>query len=245
MSIATSIAGDRSQFRAAVRSFCAATALLALLAGCAQGNEPGANFSGSSGSATASNASSSTSSSNAAEATTPADANYPASIVVAGGCFWCVESDLEKLPGVGDVVAGYAGGGTSEPTYRNHADHLEVVEAPYDPTVISYAELAAYFLRHIDPLDAGGQFCDRGHSYTTALFYRTPEEEAAAKAAVADAEAELERSIVTPVRSLDRFWIAEGYHQDYYKKNPIRYKFYRNGCGRDDRVAEVWGKASS
>ena len=168
--------------------------------------------------------------------------DYSASIVVAGGCFWCIESDLEKLPGVGDVVSGYAGGATTEPTYRNHADHLEVVEAPYDPSVISYAEIAAYVLRHIDPLDAGGQFCDRGHSYTTALFFRTPEEEAAADTAVAEAETELGQKLATKVRALDKFWMAEGYHQDYYKKNPIRYKYYRNGCGRDDRVAEVWGQ---
>lgn len=208
-------------------SLIGAALLLGGLFGCAQSTEQTVNFDGT------------------APAAEPANADYSASIVVAGGCFWCVESDLEKLPGVGDVVSGYAGGGTSEPTYRNHADHLEVVEAPYDPSVISYAELAAYVLRHIDPLDAGGQFCDRGHSYTTALFYRTPEEEAAAKAAVADAEAELNQSVVTPVRALDKFWMAEGYHQDYYKKNPIRYKYYRNGCGRDDRVADVWGKAHS
>jgi len=173
-----------------------------------------------------------------------AGSDYPASIVVAGGCFWCVESDLEKLPGVGDVVSGYAGGATSQPTYRNHADHLEVVEAPYDPSIISYSELAAYVLRHIDPLDAGGQFCDRGHSYTTALFFRTPDEEAAAKQAVADAEAELGQTLATTVQKLDRFWMAEGYHQDYYKKNPIRYKYYRNGCGRDARVAEVWAASN-
>ncbi len=213
-----------SSFLSSVGASFGITLLLTALLGCAQASEPTINFDGS------------------VEA---ADAEYSASIVVAGGCFWCIESDLEKLPGVGDVVSGYAGGGTSEPTYRNHADHLEVVEAPYDPSVITYAELAAYVLRHIDPLDAGGQFCDRGHSYTTALFYRTPEEEAAAKAAVADAEAELNQSVVTPVRALDKFWMAEGYHQDYYKKNPLRYKLYRNGCGRDDRVADVWGKSSS
>ncbi len=195
----------------------AVMALLTIFSGCAQSSEPATSL-------------------------TTTASNTTASIVVAGGCFWCIESDLEKLPGVGDVVSGYAGGSTSEPTYRNHADHLEVVEAPYDPSVISYAELAAYVLRHIDPLDAGGQFCDRGHSYTTALFYRTPEERAAAEAAIAQAESELKQPLATPVRELDKFWIAEGYHQDYYKKNPIRYKYYRNGCGRDARVAEVWGK---
>ena len=226
-------------FRSARSSLLGAAVLLGGLFGCAQSTEQTANFDGAAPTVEATNTDKV---SEASEAYVAVNADYPASIVVAGGCFWCVESDLEKLPGVGDVVSGYAGGGTSEPTYRNHADHLEVVEAPYDPSVISYAELAAYVLRHIDPTDAGGQFCDRGHSYTTALFFRTPEEAAAAKAAVADAEAELKQSVVTPVRQLDRFWLAEGYHQDYYKKNPLRYRLYRGNCGRDDRVADVWGK---
>jgi len=169
-------------------------------------------------------------------------ADYSATLVVAGGCFWCVESDLEKLPGVGDVISGYAGGGTDNPTYRNHAAHLEVVQAPYDPTQTSYAEIVTYFLRHIDPLDDGGQFCDRGHSYTTAVFYETPEERTLAEAALAKAADELGKTIVTPAIELDKFWIAEDYHQNYYQKNPIRYNYYRRGCGRDARVAEVWGK---
>ncbi len=162
--------------------------------------------------------------------------------VYAGGCFWCVEADLEKLDGVGDVVAGYAGGETENPTYRNHSGHLEVVEAPFDPDVISYRELTDFFLRHIDPLDDGGQFCDRGHSYTTAIFYRNDEQKADAEAAIAAAEEELGQSIVTPARELDRFWLAEDYHQDYYKKNPVRYQFYRTGCRRDARVKQVWGE---
>lgn len=170
-------------------------------------------------------------------------ADYSATLVVAGGCFWCVESDLEKLPGVGDVVSGYAGGTTQNPTYRNHSAHLEVVRAPYDPTQISYAEIINYFLRHIDPLDVGGQFCDRGHSYTTAIFYSSDEERSLAETAVAQAEAELGQKIVTPVIALDKFWIAEDYHQNYYSENPVRYNYYRRGCGRDARVADVWGKA--
>lgn len=165
-----------------------------------------------------------------------------ATLVVAGGCFWCVEADFEKLPAVGDVIAGYAGGQTQSPTYRNHADHLEVVEVPYDSNAISYRALVDYHLRHIDPLDAGGQFCDRGHSYTTAIFYRTDEERIAAEAAIESAEEELGHLIVTRILELDRFWIAEDYHQDYYKKNPLRYKYYRNGCGRDQRVAQIWSK---
>ena len=108
--------------------------------------------------------------------------------------------------------------------------------------MISYRELVDYVLRHIDPTDAGGQFCDRGHSYTTAIFYSTPEEQAQAEAAIAVAEQELKQAVVTPARALDAFWIAEDYHQNYYKNNTVRYKYYRNGCGRDKRVAQVWGK---
>ncbi len=164
-----------------------------------------------------------------------------ASLVVAGGCFWCVESDFEKLEGVGDVLSGYSGGTKQNPTYRDHEGHLEVAKIPYDPSVISYRELVDYFFRHIDPLDDGGQFCDRGHAYTTAVFYQNATEFEAANAAKAAAEAELGQPVVTPVRELDRFWIAEDYHQDYYKKNPVRYKFYRTSCGRDRRVRAVWG----
>ena len=167
--------------------------------------------------------------------------NTNATLVVAGGCFWCVESDFEKLEAVGDVLAGYAGGQSQSPTYQNHSDHLEVVQIPYDNTQVSYKALVDYLLRHIDPLDAGGQFCDRGHSYTTAIFYSTPEELASAQAAIAEAEEVLGQAVATQIVALDRFWIAEDYHQDYYKKNPLRYKYYRNGCGRDQRVAEVWG----
>ena len=167
-----------------------------------------------------------------------------ASLVVAGGCFWCVESDFEKLSTVGDVISGYAGGASQSPTYQNHADHLEVVQIPYDASAVTYRDLVDYLLRHIDPLDPGGQFCDRGHSYTTAVFYSTPDEKKAAEAAIEDAEQQLGEPIATKVIALDRFWRAEEYHQDYYKKNPIRYKYYRNGCGRDKRVAQVWGKTS-
>lgn len=162
--------------------------------------------------------------------------------VLAGGCFWCVEADLEKLDGVGDVVSGYAGGEIENPTYKNHEGHLEVVRAPFDPNVISYRQLVDYFLRHIDPLDDGGQFCDRGNSYTTAIFYNSETQKAAAEEAVAAAEAELGEDIVTPVRPLDAFWRAEDYHQEYYRKNPVRYRIYRTGCGRDRRVRQVWGK---
>lgn len=162
--------------------------------------------------------------------------------VFAGGCFWCMESDFEKLEGVGDVVSGYSGGTSQNPTYRDHAGHLEVVRVPYDPDVVTYRELVDYFFRHIDPFDDGGQFCDRGYSYTTGVFYANADEYEAAKAGKEAAEAELGQSVVTPLIELDKFWIAEDYHQDYYKKNPVRYKVYRVGCGRDRRVEKVWGK---
>ncbi len=169
-------------------------------------------------------------------------AEYHETAVFAGGCFWCVESDLEKLDGVGDVVSGYSGGTLQNPTYENHEGHIEVVEAPYDPAVISYRELTDYFLRHIDVLDDGGQFCDRGHAYTTAIFYNSEDQRKDAEAAISAAETELGKPIVTPLRALDKFWIAEGYHQDYYKKNKLRYRYYRTSCGRDRRVKAVWGK---
>ena len=219
-------AGARLKSMAAILSLG-----LLLLAGCAQSSEQ-----------TTASLAEGTDSAGSAGSVDKSTDNYSASIVVAGGCFWCVETDLEKVPGVGDVLAGYAGGTSPNPTYRNHSDHLEVVEAPYDPSKVTYRQLVDYVLRHIDPLDDGGQFCDRGHSYTTAIFYRTPEEKTAAEAAVAAAEKELGQPIVTPVEKLDRFYIAEDYHQDYHKKNPIRYNYYRTGCGRDDRVADVWGK---
>jgi peptide-methionine (S)-S-oxide reductase len=170
------------------------------------------------------------------------DANYRETAVFAGGCFWCVEADLEKLDGVGDVVSGYSGGDLQNPTYENHGGHIEVVEAPYDPDVISYRELTDYFLRHIDVLDDGGQFCDRGHTYTTAIFYNNEDQRKDAEAAISAAEAELGKSVVTPVRALNKFWIAEGYHQDYYRRNKLRYRYYRTSCGRDRRVKAVWGK---
>jgi peptide-methionine (S)-S-oxide reductase len=173
--------------------------------------------------------------------------------IVAGGCFWCVESDFEKVAGVSEVVSGYTGGDLQNPTYRNHDGHYEAVEITFDPAVISYDEVIAKFLRSVDVLDAGGQFCDRGNAYRTAIFVQDDAQRLAAKAAVAEAEAVLGQTIVTPVLDGGTFWIAEDYHQDYYKSSEIvltragpkkkanAYKFYREACGRDARVREVWG----
>jgi peptide-methionine (S)-S-oxide reductase len=172
---------------------------------------------------------------------------------VAGGCFWCVEADFEKVKGVIDVVSGYTGGSSQNPTYKSHKGHYEAVEITFDNAVISYDTLIAKFLRSVDVLDAGGQFCDRGDAYRTAIFVTDAAQKASAKAAVADAEAVLGQKIVTPVLAAKPFWVAEDYHQNYYKGTDIiltragpkkqsnAYKFYRKSCGRDARVREVWG----
>lgn len=173
--------------------------------------------------------------------------------IVAGGCFWCVESDFEGVEGVSDVVSGYTGGDLQNPTYRNHDGHFEAVRITFDPAVISYGDVIAGFLRSVDVLDAGGQFCDRGESYRTAIFVQDAAQRTAAQAAVAEAEAVLGATIVTPVLDAGTFWIAEAYHQDYYRSSEIvltragpkqkanAYKFYRKACGRDARVRELWG----
>jgi peptide-methionine (S)-S-oxide reductase len=180
----------------------------------------------------------------AAEPVPPNAADGLATAVFAGGCFWCVESDFDKLDGVKNVVSGYSGGLRKSPTYEDHEGHLEAVEVTYDPKVVTYRKLVDYHLRHIDPLDDGGQFCDRGPSYTAAIFAANADEWDDAKASVAEAETLLGRKIVTPIIDRGDFWLAEGYHQDYYKKNPLRYKYYRTACGRDARVKKVWGAAS-
>jgi len=163
--------------------------------------------------------------------------------ILAGGCFWCVESDFEKLEGVIDVVSGYTGGGTPNPSYRNHGQHFEAAKITFDPAVISYEQILDYYWVNIDPTDPYGQFCDKGHSYQSAIFIR-PDQADTAKASKAKIEQTKPFSdpIVTEILPAETFWLAEGYHQDYYKKNPIRYKYYRTGCGRDKRLKKLWGK---
>ncbi|WP_422075623.1 peptide-methionine (S)-S-oxide reductase MsrA [Tranquillimonas rosea] len=175
--------------------------------------------------------------------------------VFAGGCFWCVEADFEKVQGVGDVVSGFTGGTTPNPEYRSSGDHIEAARIPYDPGTVSYRQLADLFFRSIDPTDAGGQFCDRGREYTTAIFVQDPQQRQAAEAAKAAAEQELGQKIVTPIRDAGEFYPVGDYHQDYYKSDDrlavssvglavpkkVAYERYREGCGRDQRVRELWG----
>ncbi|MCG6885389.1 MAG: peptide-methionine (S)-S-oxide reductase MsrA [Silicimonas sp.] len=178
----------------------------------------------------------------------------------AGGCFWCVEADFEKVPGVSEVVSGYTGGKTANPTYKQVSKggtgHYEAVEIRYDDAKVSYDRLLYLFFRSVDPTDAGGQFCDRGESYRTAVFVSTQAELDAANKAKAEAEKDLGQMIVTPILRAQRFYDAEAYHQDYYKSSEIvltrrgpkskanAYKFYRNACKRDRKIRALWGNAA-
>ncbi len=189
---------------------------------------------------------------------TTAEARDIEKMVVAGGCFWCVESDFERVSGVINVVSGYTGGTARNPTYKTAkaSGHYEAVEITYDADQISYGQLLSMFFRSIDPTDAGGQFCDRGDVYRTAVFVSNSEEEATARQVRAQAQADLGQQIVTPLISSAPFYDAEAYHQDYYKGSEIvltrrgpkskaeAYKFYRNSCGRDQRVKQLWGSAA-
>jgi peptide-methionine (S)-S-oxide reductase len=166
----------------------------------------------------------------------------------AGGCFWCMEPPYDKLDGVLATTSGYAGGDKTDPTYQEVSaggtGHAEVVQITYDPAKVSYEALLEVFWRNIDPLDAGGQFCDRGDQYRTAIFVHDEEQRQlaeASKQALVDS-GRFEQPIVTEIAAAGPFYPAEDYHQDYYEKNPLRYKFYRWNCGRDQRLAEVWGE---
>ncbi len=178
-------------------------------------------------------------------------AEKTASAIFAGGCFWCMESPFDKLDGVISTTSGYIGGSTENPTYRQvttgTTGHLEAVKVEYDPEKVSYNKLLDVFWRNIDPHDAGGQFCDRGEQYTTAIFYLTDDQKRLADASKQSLESggKLNAPVVTPVKPAPKFYAAEDYHQDYYKKNPLKYRLYRSGCGRDARLEEVWGKAAS
>ncbi len=161
----------------------------------------------------------------------------------AGGCFWCVEAAFQDLDGVSSAVSGFTGGDLQNPTYRgNHKGHYEAVEVEYDPEVISYAELLQVYWRNIDPFDKRGQFCDKGFEYLSAIFTHNEEQKALAestKAAVMERFPEQE--VATRILSSGQFWPVNEGHQDYYLKNPVRYKFYRTGCRRDARLKQIWG----
>lgn len=191
---------------------------------------------------------------------TSAKASETRTLTVAGGCFWCVEADFEKVRGVKSAVSGFTGGTVADPTYKQVVNggtgHYEAVEITFDPTVVSRQQLLGLFLRSVDVTDAGGQFCDRGDSYRTAIFVDGDTERDIAERVITEAEAELGQRIVTPVLELGEFYPAEAYHQDYYKgskliltrfgpkKQSEAYKAYRSACNRDQRVRELWGDAA-
>ena len=163
----------------------------------------------------------------------------------AGGCFWCMEKPFEILDGVISVTSGYAGGATVNPTYENYMSggHIEVVEIVFDPARVTYEKLLEVYWRQVDPTDAGGQFVDRGHGYISTIFYYTDEQLRLAEQSKADMDRSgvFDKPIVTPIVAAEPFYPAEEYHQDYYKKNPIRYRYYRGGSGRDSFLKKVWG----
>ncbi len=171
-----------------------------------------------------------------------------AKATLAGGCFWCMEPPYDELDGVISTISGYSGGHVEDPTYQEvvsgNTGHLEVVQITYDPSVVSYEELLDVFWVNIDPVDGGGQFCDRGQQYTSAIFYHNEEQRRLAEESreeIAESNDFGMRRIQTDIRPLEEFYRAEEYHQDYYRKNPLRYNLYRTGCGRDQRLEELWG----
>jgi len=185
-----------------------------------------------------------------AVASAPAAAQERAQAIFAGGCFWCIEADFDKIEGVLETTSGYTGGDVADPSYEQvvagGTGHREALEVTYDPSVVGYDALLTAFWHSVDPTDDGGQFCDRGFSYTTAIFALDDAQRRAAEASKERMAKDLavDATIVTPIVEAGEFYPAEDYHQNYYKKNPARYKFYRWSCGRNGRVREVWGDAA-
>jgi peptide-methionine (S)-S-oxide reductase len=167
--------------------------------------------------------------------------------IFAGGCFWCMEEAYEKVEGVEEAVSGYIGGHVEDPTYRQvtrgGTGHHEAVRVIYDPSVVTYDELVDIFWRNIDPVDDGGQFCDRGSSYLSGIFYQNDREERIARQSLRELEqsGRFSQEIATEISEAGEFYVAEEYHQDYYKKNTVRYRIYKRACGREARLNEIWG----
>ena len=165
-------------------------------------------------------------------------------VILAGGCFWCLEHDLESLDGINSVKSGYSGGDLQNPTYDNHSGHQEVVLVDYDSKSVSLPEILRLYLRNVDPLDGEGQFCDRGDSYRPVIFFNDSKEENEAKSALVNASKELGvplEKIYVELKSKNQFWLAEDYHQNFADRNELKYKFYRFSCGRDQRLDNLWG----
>jgi peptide-methionine (S)-S-oxide reductase len=172
-----------------------------------------------------------------------------ATAIFAGGCFWCMEPPFDALDGVVSTTSGYTGGQTKNPTYEQVSEgrtgHTEAIRVVYNPSKISYEKLLEVFWRNIDPLDGGGQFCDRGPQYRSGIFFQSEDERKLAAASKEKIASRLSGRVVTEIVAAGPFYEAEGYHQDYYTKNPVRYKLYKWNCGRDQRLEKVWGPSPS
>jgi peptide-methionine (S)-S-oxide reductase len=166
------------------------------------------------------------------------------SAVFAGGCFWCVEEVLDKIEGVAETVSGYAGGTKPNPTYGSHEGYVEAVKVTYDPAKVPYAKLLDHYWRNVDPFDTEGQFCDKGEAYRTVIFVSGDEERQLAETTKAEIEARFKQKVATEIKPITTFTAAEDYHQDYHNQNPVSYKYYKWGCGRAQRLAEIWGNPS-
>ena len=168
----------------------------------------------------------------------------------AGGCFWCMEAPFDKLDGVISVTVGYTGGSVKKPTYEQVSaggtGHAEAVQIVYDPTKVTYSRLLDVFWHNIDPTARDRQFCDSGNQYRSGIFYHNPEQQKSAQQSkmALDKSRPFKEPVVTEIVAATEFYPAEEYHQHYYKKNPLRYKYYRSGCGRDRRLKELWGDAA-
>lgn len=166
--------------------------------------------------------------------------------IFAGGCFWCMEPPFDAIPGVISTVSGYTGGHTENPTYKEVSNgktgHLEAVQVTYDPTKVSYAKLLKVFWHNIDPFDNDGQFCDKGEQYKSVIFYQDEKQKQFAETSKLEIKKKLlDKDVVTAIKPAGKFYLAEEYHQDYYLKNSVKYKFYRFTCGRDHRLGKIWG----
>lgn len=178
----------------------------------------------------------------------PPLAEGQAEAIFAGGCFWCMEKPFDQLPGVVSTTSGYTGGTEQHPTYtdvsHHRTSHLEAIRVVYNPGLVSYEQLLQVFWHNVDPTQDNGQFCDRGNQYRTGIFTSNPEEVQAAQSSRDAVSTQLGQSVVTEIYPAATFWVAEEYHQDFYTKNPVRYSSYRTGCGRDRRLAELWGESA-
>jgi len=180
----------------------------------------------------------------AASGPQPSRAAAANTAIFAGGCFWCMEAAFDEVDGVTETISGYAGGTKPNPNYGDHEGYVEALKVTYDPAKVTYAKLLDHYWRNIDPFDGDGQFCDKGHAYRSAIFVANDEEKKLAETTKEEIAARFKQKVETEIKPVTTFTAAEDYHQDYHNQNPVSYKYYKWGCGRAQRLAEIWGKPS-